>query len=173
MTPEDGGIDVFLQPGDLYFGDEDTKIRTVLGSCVSLTFWHPALRIGGMSHCLLPSRGKGSASGVLDGRYVDEALPWLTREIVAHGTRPGEYEIKLFGGADMFPRSNLATDMGIGRKNVGHAVSILERMGMTITTKDVGGTVSRSLIFDLASGDVWVRRGTAGEPPLQKLAVAA
>lgn len=173
MTLKSGGVDVFLQPGDLYFGDEDTKIRTVLGSCVSLTFWHPKLRIGGMSHCLLPTNGNAAASGELDGRYVDEALPWLAREIIGHGTHPGDYEIKLFGGGDMFPRSNLVTDMGIGRKNVAQALSILGQMGVTLAKQDVGGTVSRSLIFDLASGDVWVRRGTVGEPPLKKLAVAA
>ncbi len=40
-------MDIFLQPGELYFGDSDTCIRTVLGSCVSLTFWHPKLLGGG------------------------------------------------------------------------------------------------------------------------------
>ena len=28
-------IDVFLGPGDFYFGDEQTRIRTLLGSCVA------------------------------------------------------------------------------------------------------------------------------------------
>jgi chemotaxis protein CheD len=33
------------------------SIRTVLGSCVSITLWHPVKRVGGMCHFLLPTRG--------------------------------------------------------------------------------------------------------------------
>jgi len=39
-------IDIFLQPGELYFGDRHTRIRTVLGSCVSVVFWHPEKLLG-------------------------------------------------------------------------------------------------------------------------------
>lgn len=35
-------IDIFLQPGEHYVGDADCTIRTLLGSCVSITLWHPA-----------------------------------------------------------------------------------------------------------------------------------
>ena len=50
-------IEIFLQPGDFYFGDRDTRIRTLLGSCVSITMWHPRLHVGGMCHFMLPERG--------------------------------------------------------------------------------------------------------------------
>ena len=43
-------IEIFLQPGELWFGDEQTRIRTILGSCVAVTLWHPGRRIGGMCH---------------------------------------------------------------------------------------------------------------------------
>jgi chemotaxis protein CheD len=67
-------IEIFLQPGDLYFGDRDNRIRTVLGSCVSLTFWNPNLLVGGMCHYMLPSRSQErrmSGDLPLDGRYAD------------------------------------------------------------------------------------------------------
>ncbi|MBL8511280.1 MAG: chemotaxis protein CheD, partial [Betaproteobacteria bacterium] len=51
-------MDIFLQPGEFYFGDADTRIRTLLGSCVSITMWHPTRRIGGMCHYMLPTRGR-------------------------------------------------------------------------------------------------------------------
>ena len=53
-------IDVFLQPGDFYFGEAGTRIRTLLGSCVAITLWHPILHIGGMCHIMLPERGERS-----------------------------------------------------------------------------------------------------------------
>ncbi len=39
-------IDVFLQPGEHFVGDADCRIRTLLGSCVSITLWHATRRLG-------------------------------------------------------------------------------------------------------------------------------
>ena len=39
-------IDIFLQPGEYFVGDADYQIRTMLGSCVSMTLWHPCKRVG-------------------------------------------------------------------------------------------------------------------------------
>ncbi len=52
-------MEVFLQPGELYFGDGRTRVRTLLGSCVAIAVWHPRLRIGGLCHYMLPSRAIG------------------------------------------------------------------------------------------------------------------
>jgi len=37
-------LEIFLHQGEVYFGDRDTRIRTVLGSCVAITMWHPELK---------------------------------------------------------------------------------------------------------------------------------
>jgi len=42
------GIEIALQAGELHFGNRNTRIRTLLGSCISITAWHPQLPIGGM-----------------------------------------------------------------------------------------------------------------------------
>lgn len=109
-------IDIFLQPGEVYFGDRGTRIRTVLGSCVSITFWHPRLLLGGMCHYMLPERGKAGADAP-DGRYADEALDLLFGEMRAAGTRPREYQAKIFGGGRMF---SFATGglLDIGSRNI-------------------------------------------------------
>lgn len=166
-------MDVFLQPGDLYFGDADTRIRTILGSCVAITLWHPRRRIGGMSHCLLPGSGRKRSVEDTDGRYVDEALPWLLREAARSGSKPGEFQLKLFGGSDMFAKTGTLGDMGIGQKNAMKAIGLLADLGLTILTHDIGGTASRSLIFDVDSGDVWVRSGLAEDIPPKLKALAA
>ena len=153
--------DVFLQPGEIHFGGANTRIRTVLGSCVALSVWHPVKRLGGLSHCLLPSSGRRGATEDFDGHYVDEAVPWLMREMARCGTRAEDYEIKLFGGGNMFRRTGAANYADIGRKNVEMTDLLLKSLGLSTHVRDVGGEVSRSLIFEVATGDVWVRRGVA------------
>ena len=154
-------IEIFLQPGELYFGDRDTRIRTVLGSCVSLTLWHPQLLIGGMCHYMLPGRGR-PAAGTLNGKYADEALALLLQEIKAAGTHPREYELKLFGGGNMFPRLVKAGDCrDVPCKNVLAGRALAARHGFAVKAEHLGGVGHRNVIFDLWSGHVWVRQARA------------
>ena len=55
MRMPDGVVEIFLQPGEWYFGDRHTRIRTVLGSCVSAVFWHPDRLDPAHRHHCLPS----------------------------------------------------------------------------------------------------------------------
>ena len=103
-------MDIFLQPGDLFVGDFNFQIRTILGSCVSITLWHPRLRVGGMSHFLLPTRGGLLKSEELDGRYGDEALSLMINELKAAGVKHTQCEAKIFGGGNMFPGNAHAED---------------------------------------------------------------
>lgn len=152
-------IEIFLQPGDLYFGDRDTRIRTVLGSCVSVTFWHPELRVGGMCHYMLPNRSRdkrGAKAPALDGRYADEAIQMLIREIDAAGAPHDEYQVKLFGGGNMFPDRSRAVNH-VGQKNVEMARSLVARHGFNCVAAHLGGAGHRNVIFDIWSGHVWVK----------------
>ncbi len=152
-------IEIFLQPGDLYFGDRDTRIRTVLGSCVSLTFWHPGAQLGGMCHYMLPSRTferRKEPNAQLDGRYADEAVLLLMRQIGASGISPREYEVKLFGGGNMFPGRGGSKDH-VGSKNVESARMLVQKHGFRCVAEHLGGHGHRNVVFDIWSGDVWVK----------------
>ncbi|MDO8465191.1 MAG: chemotaxis protein CheD [Gallionella sp.] len=149
-------VEIYLMPGDFHFGDKDTRIRTVLGSCVSIVVWHPLLRIGGMSHSMLPSRGKPGNPG-LDGHYGDEAVELLLREIGKHHTRPDEYQVKLFGGGSMFRQPLAERAFNVAGSNVEAARMLLEVCGFNIHAEHVGGSGHRSIIFDLCDGSVMVK----------------
>jgi chemotaxis protein CheD len=149
-------IDIFLQPGEFYFGDADTRIRTLLGSCVAITMWHPQRLIGGMCHFLLPARGANSIPE-LDGRYGTEALLLFLLEAVRHNSDPKEYQVKLFGGGDMFSGTGKSMGVRVGERNVDQAQSLLTSLGLTIHAQHVGGRGHRNVILDLWSGDVWMR----------------
>lgn len=163
MPKLQGVIEVFLQPGELYFGDRHTRIRTLLGSCVSLVLWHPEKRLGGMSHFMLPTRQRGRGPGQgLDGRYGDEALARLLDEIGRSKTRPQDYSVRLFGGGNMFPGLGRNSDRHIGERNIQAARRLIQGHGLHFDGEDVGGTGHRSLIFDVWSGRVAIKRSPSG-----------
>lgn len=151
--------EVFLQPGE-YFTGGGTRVRTLLGSCVSITLWHPQRCVGAMSHFVLATRGKPPAADEpLDARYGDEALALMVRELALLGVRASECEGKVFGGGDMFPEQAILPGMvaGVGRRNGEAARRLLEEHGVTVRSHHLYGHGHRQVIFDLLTGHVWVR----------------
>ena len=146
---------VFLHPGEFYFGGGNPRIATLLGSCVSITVWHPRLAVGGMCHYMLPNRQR--PNGPLCGRYGDEAMEWLLARIRETGSRPAEYQAKLFGGGNMFENA-MGGVMDIGRRNIEIGRDLLAQAGMALIAEHVGGNAHRKLVFELWSGDVWLAR---------------
>lgn len=150
-------IEVFLQPGEYFVGDTDYRIRTLLGSCVSITLWHPHLRIGAMSHFLLASR-PARPGFELDGRYGVEALCLMLRELDRAGVAPAECQGKIFGGGDMFPGQVRSTGLNVGTRNGESARGLLVAHGIPIVSESLFGIGHRQIVFDIGSGNVWSRQ---------------
>ncbi len=156
-------MDIFLSPGELFVGDAGFQIRTILGSCVSITLWHPRVRIGGMSHFLLPTRGMAGGPEGLDGRYGDEALLLMFNDLKAAGVNPVQCEAKIFGGGNMFPgnqhaRGHQALGISVGQRNGEAARQLLKQHGINVVTESLFGVGHRQIIFDVSKGDVWSRQ---------------
>jgi chemotaxis protein CheD len=161
MLPPKNIVEVFLLQGEVIFGDRNTRIHTVLGSCVAITMWHPEALLGGMCHYMLPSRGK-PGSHELDGKYADEALALMLDKIHRAGTSASEYQIKLFGGGDMFPGTKSLKSPNVGTQNVEIGRQLLKDLGLSIHAEHICGVGHRNLIFDIWSGDVWMKH----QPPV-------
>jgi chemotaxis protein CheD len=166
MTDPTGLLEVFLGPGDLYFGDRQTRIRTLLGSCVAITLWHPLTLIGGMCHYMMPTRHGHTPHHDLSGRYGDEALQLLLDEIHAAGTSPHDYQVKMFGGGNQFPGHH-AIAVDVASRNIDAGLHLLAEVGLEVTSMHLGGTGHRQVVLDVWSGDVWVRH----EERLEEMAV--
>ncbi len=159
-------FDVYLLPGEYFVGDARYRIRTLLGSCVSITLWHPRLRIGAMSHFLLSERdppvqtepGEG-----LSGRYGREAMALMVAQLQERGVRVRECEAKIFGGGTMFPSIEGGPQTGIGHRNGVAAETLLAEYGVPVVSESLFGNGHRQILFEVATGDVWVRQGDAGE----------
>ena len=149
--------DVILRPGEFYFGDRHARIRTTLGSCVSIIMWHELRLIGGMCHYLLPNRTVPRRT-TLDGRYADEAIELFMNEIRAANTEPNEYQVKIFGGGNMFPRQKRrGICINVPNKNVKAARDLAKRYALNVKGANLGGSGHRQIVFDVWSGHVWVR----------------
>jgi chemotaxis protein CheD len=152
-------IDIFLRPGEYFVGDANYRIRTWLGSCVSITLWHPARRIGAMSHFLLACHEGGQSSG-LDGRYGVDAMLLMTDELARMDIDPAQCHAKIFGGGDMFPQYARKNGQNVGRKNGEAARGLLQTHGIQLVSESLFGIGHREIFFNIEDGDVWARQLT-------------
>lgn len=155
MSRKKKPIDIFLQPGEYFVADADYQIRTMLGSCVSITLWHPATRQGAMSHFLLPTRGASKPKQTLDARYGDEALNLMLIELQRLGIPTAQCQGKIFGGGNMFPESLRAGALNVGQRNGEAALTLLREHGIPVMSESLFGIGHRQIIFDVSNGDVW------------------
>ena len=153
---------MILMPGQMSFSTANATLRTLLGSCVSITIWHPQRCIGGMCHYLLPNRQR-RAGEALDGRYGDEAMQAMVDKLMRSGTKPGEYIAHLYGGADTMPEGS-ALKFNVGERNIEQGFNLVDRYGFQIEGVDVGEDVPRTVTLTLATGQVDMRRGMGRAP---------
>ncbi len=149
---------VFLHPGEFCFTGDKSHVHTLLGSCISITIWHPKLHIGGMCHFTLPKHpGSKEGKTKLDGRYADDVMCMFRDEASKNRTKLTEYEAKIFGGGNMMKSKGQNIDDSIGTKNATAAMTLLMGEGVDILVAHVGEFGHRRLVFDTGSGNVWVR----------------
>lgn len=151
-------IEIFLQPGDLFVGDADYRLRTLLGSCVSITLWHPLSKMGGMTHSLLPTRGIAAPHHALDGRYGDESLVIILNQFKQAGVPIAQCEAKVFGGGNMFPGHVGSQSINVGQRNGLAAKALLQKNGIPVKSEYLFGVGHRQVIFDVGNGNVWSKQ---------------
>ena len=161
-----------IHPGEWYFGAEYERLHTVLGSCIALTAWHPRLKVGGMCHYLLanePVRKNESLlrkdinpvrTNIGDCRYAINALAQMKQSMQAFASME-EFQLGIFGGGDMFAYS---TSTSIGHDNIVFARQWLMREKLKPAHVDVGGSISRSLMLVVPTGDIQLKLYEMNKP---------
>ncbi|MGA9667611.1 MAG: chemotaxis protein CheD [Terracidiphilus sp.] len=154
--------EVYVQPGESHLVAEPVIFRTVLGSCVGVTFWAPRLGIAALCHPMLPSvplKSKTKLSLVAGRRYVDFAIRELARQFDALGAHRNEVQVKLFGGGDVLlvsnPHSSRPT---VGKLNRETASKVLRDEGFKVVASSLGGTSGINIQFHTGTGEVRLRR---------------
>lgn len=154
--------DLNLQPGELYLARNPAILRTILGSCVGITFWSARLGAGALCHGVLPRCPQDRPPGfdLSEGRrYVDFSIRYLAQQFDALGACRQELVVKLFGGADVLPvASARAGRLTVGAQNCRAAVEVLGEEGFAVHASDLGGVRGRRIHFHTGTGEVLVHR---------------
>lgn len=154
--------EVYLQPGELYVARRPAIIRTILGSCVGITFWSARLGVGALCHAVLPRCSRESSADLspqAGRRYVDFSIRDLARQFDELGALRTEVQVKLFGGADVLFVGDRATSRAsVGRLNREAAAEVLRAEGFAVMASSLGGTSGLKIRFDTRTGEVLLRR---------------
>ena len=129
-------------------------ITYALGSCIGLCFHDPRLQLGALLHIMLPLNMETGRKNPL--KYADTGIRETVRQMTAQGALKSRITVKIAGGAKMFEVSNGSLG-NIGQRNIESVHTILRQEGIRLIAEDVGGTVARTLLFDVASGQGCIR----------------
>ncbi len=147
-----------ILPGEYYVTRNNEIITTVLGSCVSACVRDRILGIGGMNHFMLPVSEDTSWGGVSDlistaTRYGNHAMEHMINDILSHGGRRKNLEVKIFGGGQI-----MQSMADIGKKNIEFVHHYLKTEGLLLLNEDVGGIYPRKVLYYPATGRVRVKK---------------
>jgi chemotaxis protein CheD len=161
--------DLNLQPGELYLARGPAILRTILGSCVGITFWSARLDAGALCHGVLPKCPRDWPAGFSLAeacRYVDFSIRHPARQFDEMGACRRDLEVKLFGGADVLPVAGTPRSKPtVGAQNCRVAEEVLAEEGFTVSASDVGGIRDRRIHFHAGTGEVLLHRLGAGSDP--------
>jgi len=157
-APEQIVEEVHVQPGECCLMTRPANLRTVLGSCVGITFRVPRLGIGALCHPMLPHcpvKRLGDREG---NRYVDCAIREMARQLNSLGASRAETQVKLFGGADVLAVTDGRSRPTVGKLNSEMALRTLGEEGFSIAASSLGGISGVQIQFRTDTGEVFLRR---------------
>jgi chemotaxis protein CheD len=154
-----GVMPVHLKIAECIFSVRPILISTVLGSCVSATFFDPKTRTAAMFHAMLPD-SRLDRNPTKSCKYVDSAIESIMDRFMHLKIKPGRLVVKLFGGAfTMQPerKSKVRDVVDVGSKNVSMARARLKAHGLEPAGENVLGDRGRKVFFYTATGEVWMK----------------
>ena len=133
-----------------------------LGSCVGITLWDRARKIGGMAHCMLPTYKGFEGQNI--AKFVDSAVVELINQLGRMGVPRNALVAKIAGGAHMFSGVSQNNDLlKIGERNAAAGLAILRQLAIPVLANDTGGTHGRTIELDMENGNLKIKTVGLGE----------
>lgn len=127
-------------------------ITSALGSCVAITLYDKAQKLGGMLHYILPENPGGKKKE----KYADTGIKLLLKKILELNANNKDLVAKMVGGAIMFEEFMDDIENSIGKRNIKKGKKILKDLGIRLMSQDVGGNYGRSVKFNLSTGNIHI-----------------
>jgi chemotaxis protein CheD len=145
--------------GDCLVSDDpkSTLITYALGSCIAVVIHDPVTNVGGLLHYMLPE-------SILDENkarqrpymFADTGIPLLFQNAYRLGAVKSRLDVTVLGGAQVM---DISETFNIGKRNHLALRKIFWKAGVLVRHEDVGGTLSRTVRLEIASGRVVLRHG--------------
>jgi len=142
-----------VEVGDLKLGrDGDELVTYALGSCLGLVVHDPVAKVGGLLHAMLPLSSinpeKAKSNPFM---FVDTGVPELFLRLYEMGGQKGRMLVKAAGCANPMGKDQM---FKIGERNYVVLKKLLWKNGVLLKAEDIGGSLSRTLHFNVASGQI-------------------
>ena len=128
---------------------EGMLVTYALGSCIGICLHDPVLKLGALVHIMLPVNMEAGRKTPM--KYADTGIRETLRLMEGKGASRNRITAKIAGGAKMFEVGSSSLG-NIGQRNIESVHMNLKKEGIRLLKEDVGGTVARTLLFDVNSG---------------------
>lgn len=140
---------------------QGTLRAMAIGSCIVVVLFDPSARAAVMLHVMLPGKAPASPRGS-ETNYAEDALLAGRQLLARAGGSLAAAQVCLVGGADILGDQGPA----IGDMNAASLRGLLRPWPCRIAAEDVGGTLRRSVEFNVESGRL---HRSLGDGPLELL----
>lgn len=134
----------------------DILMTLGLGSCIGITLYDPAVKVGGMAHIMLPDSTQIKNNSNL-AKFADTAIGVLITKMTALGANRSRLVAKLAGGAQMFDFKQTSDVMRVGYRNDMATRKILEDLRIPIIADDTGANYGRTIELHTQTGVLRVK----------------
>jgi len=147
-----------VQVGDMAVGVKGDEIVTyALGSCLGLMIYDPVAQVGGMLHAMLPlSKINLEKAENNPYMFVDRGVPILFKEVYGLGGKKERLIVKAAGCGSPMGNNEM---FKIGERNYTVLKKMLWKNGVLLKAEEVGGSISRTVYFDMSTGRVTIKSG--------------
>jgi chemotaxis protein CheD len=127
-------------------------------SCIAVVIHDPISRVGGLLHYMLPESTLDQAKAQeRPYMFADTGIPLLFHHAYKLGAVKSRLEVAVLGGAQVMDSNQT---FNIGKRNHLALKKIFWKAGVLVRTEEVGGTASRTVRLEIATGRVLLRQGT-------------
>lgn len=142
---------------------EGELITYALGSCIGITFYDPMIKLGALLHIMLPEKTQADSNVF---KFADSGIHETLRKLYAFGAMKGRLVCKIAGGAKMFEMKGPGGLGNIGERNAQNVKRVLMAEGLRVVSEDTGANYARTMLLDVATGQVYVRTAGKADRPL-------
>jgi chemotaxis protein CheD len=134
---------------------ESVLATYALGSCIALAIHDPVASVGGLLHFMLPESSLNpEKAGENPYLFADTGIPLLFHAAYHLGAEKRRLVVRAVGGAQVLDEKGV---FNIGKRNQMAMRKILWKAGVILHGEEMGGTTSRTVKLEVATGRCWVR----------------